>query len=433
MIRNLLLVLVLTFSILHTNAQQAEVIGNCLFNNTNNRITIRLAIKNTTNSNVTMQYVGQRWGIQYNSSAVSLDGFFSHAYLGTNQSTGLNDASFLAFIGADTGPSPTVGFESPSSRSATIATGGTKVLQQRFINLSTAACASAILIAPSQTVVILDIYFTLLNPALISYYNLNNSSYGFNTPDFIAQFFTKNNGGHSGILETIKKEIAITIIREGNESNVYQPFDASNCKNGNFNPVTVGGDGIYFKNPQNGILAGSIKSAAVQERSGFAEINWQVDNNQMIDHFEIERKEPNDQFKTIALVMGDNNILTKQYNYRDKLTGSESLLEYRIKVVNGDGTLYYSSIASLNLVKITGFEVKFTPNPVPSLAQLNLPQINESYICRIYSTDGRLVITTQLEGRKQILNLSQLRQGNYFMEAFHAQTGKRYYGKFTKQ
>jgi hypothetical protein len=433
MIRNLLLVLVLNFSILHSSAQQAEVVGNCLFNNTNNTITIRLAIRNSTNSNVNVQYVGQRWGMQFNSSAVTYTGFFSHAYLGTNQTTGLNDASSLSCIGGDTGPFPAIGTESPSSRVASITGGGTKTLQRRYINLSTDVCDNAIIIEPNQTVVVLDIYFTLNNPALAAYYNLNNPTYGFNTPDFIAQFFTKNNGGHNGVLESVKKEIAITIIRQGNESNPYQPFDMSNCSNGNVNPVTVGGDGIYFNNPQDGVLAGTVKSANVQERSGFAEVSWQADNNQFIDHFEIERKESNGQFKTIALVMGDNSSLTKQYNYRDKLTGFEALLQYRVKVVNTDGSLYYSSIASLNLTKITDLEVKFTPNPVASMAQLNLPLVNESYICRIYNTDGRMVMTVQLKGRAQTLNLEQLRQGNYFMEAFHPQTGKRFYGKFTKQ
>jgi hypothetical protein len=433
MIRSLLLVLVLNISILSSFAQQAEVVGNCLFNNTNNRITVRLAIRNTTNSNVNVQYVGQRWGIQYNSSAVTYAGYFSHAYIGTNQTTGLNDASSLSCIGADTGPFPAIGTEFPSSRIAAIAGGGSKTLQQRYINLSTEVCDNAIIIAPNQIVVILDIYFTLNNPALISYYNLNNPSFGFNTPDFIAQFFTKNNGGHNGVLESVKKEIAITIIRQGQVSNPYQPFDMSNCNSGNVNPVTVGGDGIYFTNPQNGVLAGTVKSANVQERSGYAELSWQVDNNPLIDHFEIERKEPDGQFKTIALMMGDNNLLTKQYNYRDKLTGSEYLLQYRIKVLNTDGSLYYSSIASLNLSKITDLEVKFTPNPVASITQLNLPQVNESYVCRIYNSDGRLLMTAQLNGRAQTLNLEQLRQGSYFMEAFHPQTGKRFYGKFTKQ
>jgi hypothetical protein len=433
MIRSLLLVLVLIFSILTSFAQQAEVIGNSLFNNTNNRITIRLAIKNNTASNVNLEYVGQRWGIQYNSSAVTYEGYFSHMYLGTNQSSGLNDAAFLSIVGADTGPSPAIGIESTPSRSATILTGGTKTMQMRYLNRSSSLCASGIIIPPGQTRIVLDIYFTLNNPALASYYNLNNPSYGFDTPDFIAQFFTKNNGGHDGVLETAKKEIAITIIRQGNNSNPYQPFDINNCALGSVNPITVGGDGIYFNNPVNGVLAGKVNSLTVSEKNNYADVKWTADNNSQIDHFQIERKEAGGSFKTIALIMSDNESGSKSYSYKDKLTGFEQAIQYRVKTVNSDGIENFSSIATLNLNQIAETEIKFTPNPVIQNAQLNLPAINGNYICRVYNMDGRLMITSQLPGLSQLLNVQQLRTGNYFLEVFHPQTGKRYYGRFTKQ
>jgi hypothetical protein len=436
MIRSLLLVLVLIFSLLTSFAQQAEVIGNCLFNSSNNVITIRLGVKNNTASNVNLEYVGQRWGIQYNSSAVTYSGYFSHMYLGTNQSTGLNDLTFLDFIGPDTGPSPSIGTEPTSTRVANIAPsagGGTKTLQMKYLNRSTTECANALIIGPGQTRVVLDIYFTLNNPGLISYYNLNNPSYGFETPDFIAQFFTKNNGGHNGILESGKKEIAITVIRQGLTENPYQPFDINDCVKGKVNPITVGGDGIYFNNPVNGVLVGKVNSLTVSEKNNYAVVTWTADNNSQIDHFEIERKEAGGSFKTIALVMSDNESGSKSYSYKDKLSGSEQAIQYRVKTVNSDGIENFSSIATLNLNQIAEAEIKFTPNPVVQNAQLNLPAINGNYICRVYNMDGRLMITSQLPGRNQMLNVQQLHTGNYFLEVFHPQTGKRYYGRFTKQ
>jgi hypothetical protein len=437
MIRSLLLVLVLIFSLLTSFAQQAEVIGNLLYNNTNNRITIRLAIHNKTGSAADMGFAGQRWGIQYNSSAVTFDGYFSHMYLGTNQTTGLNDAAaFTTWMGADNGANtlnPDYVVSPTAMRTANITGGGTKTLQMGYINRSSPLCANAIIIPSGETRIMLDIYFTLNDPNLAGYYNLNTPGYGFDSPDFIAQFFTKNSGGHTSPLLSSKTEIAITVIRQGNTSNPYQPFSIGSCVLGSVNVITVGGDDIFFSNPVNGVLAGKVNSLSVSEKNNYADVTWTADNNDLIDHFEIERKEAGGSFKTIALVMSENGGGSKTYTYKDKLTGAENAMQYRVKAVNNDGIQNFSSIATLNLNQIAETEIKFTPNPVVQNAQLNLPAINGNYICRVYNIDGRLMITSQLPGRSQLLNVQQLRTGNYFLEVFHPQTGKRYYGRFTKQ
>jgi hypothetical protein len=280
----------------------------------------------------------------------------------------------------------------------------------------------------------LDIYFTLNDPNQVAYYNLNQPGYGFNTPDFIAQFFTKDNGGHTANLENIKKEIAIVIIRNGNISNnPYQPYSMNSCVIGNVNPVTVGGDKINFFSPINGVLSGKIKSASGSARNGFAELNWDVENNNLVDRYEIERKDVSGNFKTVALILSDNNADTKRYNYKDKLTNNEELVQYRIKAICVDGTESVSSIVKVNSKQSQSAEIRITPNPVTNFVQMQLPVINGSYTCRVYNSEGRLVLNSQVFAASSKINVDQLVKGTYFLEAYHPQTGNRYFGKFSKQ
>jgi hypothetical protein len=418
MTRKLLSLLVLLTTLSNIYAQQAEVIGSLFYNNYTNIITIRLAIYNKTASDADMEYVGQRWGIQYNESAVNYVGYFSYMYKGTDHSSGLNDNRYLSFIGPDTGPSPAINTDyilnSWGYRTAYDSLGNSKVMQMRYINRSTDTCVNSLIIPAEDTRIVLDVFFSLDDPNLVDYYGLNNANYGWDTPDFIAQFFTKNNGGHEGVLKSNKTEIGITVIRNDNTGNPYQPFDMT-CSNGKVNPITVKGDDIYFLDPEEGILSSKLKSAFVKERTGYAELTW------------------GGNFKTIGLVMSDDDAATKDYMFKDKLTGSETELRYRIKAFSNDGAVSYSNIMKLNLKQVEVTEIRIVPNPVSSFAQLNLPVINGSYLVRVYNVDGRMILTSQVQGRSQSMNVSQLSTGNYFIEAFHPQTGKRYYGKFSKQ
>jgi hypothetical protein len=435
MTRKLLSLLVFILCTNFCIGQGAEIYGNCFYNSTNGRITIRLALHNPTGSSTgQMDLTGMRFGFQYNNAAVNYAGYFSHMYNSTDP--GLNDAGFLDFIGPDTEPSPSAGTESPASRVAGIQNSPVqKTLQKRYINRSTNDCFSTIPIPAGQTKILIDIYFTLVNNNP-EYYNLTTAGYGFGTPNFIAQFFTKNNGGHAADLNDVYKEIAVIIIRQGNTNNPYQPFNNSSnvCVNGSaINPIVVNGDDVNFIGPVEGVLSAKLKFAGIRERTGYAELNWGIENNQLVDHFEIERLDHTGNFKTIGLMMADNEEASKDYTYTEKLPGSETELRYRLKVFSNDGTVSYSTIMKLNLKQVDVAEIKIIPNPVAASALLNLPAINGNYLCRIYNSEGQMIQAVQLQGSNPSLNVSRLTTGRYFVEAFHPQTGKRYYGKFTKQ
>ncbi|MFY7840366.1 MAG: T9SS type A sorting domain-containing protein [Lacibacter sp.] len=429
MIRNLLLLLVVLLAQLqNTYAQGAEIYGNAFWQSANNRICIRLALRNPTGSSTgQMNFVGMRFGIQFNNLKVNYAGF--HSYM-----SGLNASDYLSFIGPDTDPAPaSIGVESPSSRVAAITTGGTKTMQRRFINLSTNVCTNGVSIPAGTMAVLLDIYFTFVSPAQPSDYHLTDPDYGFGDPEYIAQFLHKNNGDHTGNLVDAYKEIAIVINRQGNSSNPYQPFDASNCTNSNFAPITLNSADINFITPINGVLAGKAVDASVTDKSNHVEVLWKSENNQLIDYFEVQRKDNNGEFKTIGLVMGTDNTAEEKYEYKDKITVRDVESAYRIKAVGKDKITTYSNVQKIRLGGGQAFSVKVYPNPVRDVLRISLPELNGIYVCRMYSGEGRMVLTSNISSSNPSVNIKSLQMGAYFMELFQPKTGMRYYTQFSKQ
>ncbi|MBP6686606.1 MAG: T9SS type A sorting domain-containing protein [Lacibacter sp.] len=431
MIRKLLLLLVvLTYLQNTTYSQGAIVYGNAFWQSANNRVVIRIALKNNTGSSGGQtRLMGWRFGFQYNSSTVTFAGYNSYM-------TGLNDPSSLTFIGADNAAGaenidPVVG----TQRTATISTGGTKVMQQRYINRSSNDCDNGITIPAQTTAILLDIYFTLNNnnPA---YYHLNDPDYGFGDTEFIAQFLTKWNGGHTGDLTDAFKDIAIVIIRQGNETNPYQPFDASSCNEDdiNTNPVTIGSDNVNFITPINGVLTGKAIDANLKDKDNHVLVQWKSEYNQLVDYFEVQRKEENGEFKTIGLVMGKEGSEAVQYEFKDKITARDVEPSYRIKVVNNDKIITYSDVKKIRLGSEQSISVKVFPNPSSETIRINLPDTNNgNYVCRMYSTEGRMVQVANVSGNNPSVNIKTLSVGSYFMELYHPKSGKRFYTQFSKQ
>ncbi len=428
MIRKLLLLLVV-ITILQNIAfgQGAELYGNAFWQSANNRVVVRIALRNPTGSSTgQMKFVGMRFGFQYNAAQVTYAGYTSHM-------TGLNDPGFIDFIGPDTAPNAAdIDASVGSSRTATVSTGGTKTMQQRYIARSTNVCDNAMLIPAGSMAILLDIYFTL-NTRLPSYYHLTDPDYGFGDTEFIAQFLHKFNGGHTGALSDAYKDIAIVAIRQGNSGNPYQPFDASSCTNENFSPITIGSDDISFITPINGVLTGKVIDASLSEKDNNVLVGWKSEHNQLIDYFEVQRNENGGEFKTIGFVMSSDNPSTEKYEFKDKITIRDIESTYRIKVINRDKIITYSDVKKIRLSSEQSVTVKVFPNPSSESLRINLPVSNGVFVCRMYSAEGRMVQVSNVSAANPTVNIKTLQAGSYFMELYQPQTGKRYYTQFSKQ
>lgn len=433
MIRKLLLLLVLLVcNYVDTLSQGAEIYGNCFYQNFNGgRIVIRIALRNPTGSSTgQMKFVGMRFGFQYNADQVEYAGYTSYM-------PGLNDAGYLSFIGPDTGPSPAVGYDSPSSRVAVVKTGGTKTMQRRYINRSTNVCANAISIPSGTTAILLDIYFTLKTRPP-GYYHLTDPDYGFDDPEFIAQFITKwssggGNNKHNADLLDSYKEIAFIALREGNTDNPYQPFDASNCTNMTFNPIAIGKDDVNFITPINGVLSGKIEQAFLKKLASGTLLEWTASNNELIELFEVQQRTETGSFETIAQVPGNREPGIHAYQFQHRQFPEQKVYYYRVKAITSSGEAVTSHELRFQYSSQQQLQLQVYPNPSSSQVWIDMPSAQRGYSLRVFDANGRLHYQERFMQPRRQVDISRWPAGTYFAEATDLLTGSRYTAGFSRQ
>lgn len=419
---------------------QAEIYGNCFYQNTTGRVVIRLGIRNKTNSQTgQMKLAGMRFGFQFNTSEVTYAGYRSYMTLNGQPETGLEDNQFIDFIGKDTEPNAAdIDNSLGSSRTATIiGSDTTKVMQMRYINRSTPNCGSTITVNPGEIKVLLDIYFTLNknNPA---FYKLLQSDYGFNDPQFIAQFLQKNDGGHFAPLLDTNKEIGVTVIRSSNTINPYQPFNGNDCSSNSnkLNPIPFQEDDVRFINPINGILSCRFgEDYFVNKKQNTHQIFWKVCNNELLDKIEVRKRVGDAAFKTVSLQDARDIMGTVDYHFMDPVnTAINDRIQYQVVLHARDGSQIFGKIISPAQNTITQNQLDLYPNPVQDKVQFNLPIASSVYQIRFFDITGRIWLNQQVVGGGvQQINISLLPKGVYAAEAINIVTGQKYQSRFVKE
>lgn len=183
---------------------------------------------------------------------------------------------------------------------------------------------------------------------------------------------------------------------------------------------------------QSQTVLNNIETATATDNSTFVLLQWKVKDNVSVDHYEIERMDINGSYNTVAFILSDNSEETRQYKYRDKITIRDLHLFYRIKAVTIDGAEVFSKVMPLDL-KSTGdglVDIKYKNGS--GFIMLQLPRTKGSYIFRFYNIVGRMVKTKTVSASQKKIMIDDLKNGSYFIEAFHPQTGKRFYAKLIK-
>ncbi|MFN4286383.1 MAG: T9SS type A sorting domain-containing protein [Lacibacter sp.] len=421
MVKRLLLLLVALPCIETGKAQQASVLGNCFYDNVNQRVIVRIAFRNNTSSATNFELAAIRFAYQYNAAVLTYDGFHSFLYNGTDQNSGLNDASYL-----NNNFNPETR-QSDGTRNATIATGGTKVMTQEYINRSTLHCTNVWVVPPNTYRVAFDIYFKFKPGYTPAMYNLNTPGFGFGTPNFIAQFLTS----HAGNLSDANKEIAVVFIING--QNPEQPFDMNNCNNGQVNPVSISSANINFISPITGVLAGRLEQEQLFRTSAGARLEWTACNNELMDAFEIQRKSGNGDFATIGTVPGTLQAGTCTYSFTDAAPPASGVpVFYRIVARSTDGTVLKGMVLRMQTAAATR-PLRLYPNPTTGVLYVDVPVQAGEYMYRILDAAGKQVFTLRSAARRPELQLAHLPPGLYQLEATHLLTAERTLQSFIRQ
>jgi hypothetical protein len=184
------------------------------------------------------------------------------------------------------------------------------------------------------------------------------------------------------------------------------------------------------------VAADAFDLQATLHNQNQVNVNWQTTNEHHVARFDIERKTPSTDFKTITSMQshGDNPN-QNEYSYTDQLTFDllGENFQYRIKMVDLDGKVQYSNTVSVNTKKL--YEVSIFPNPFQHNAIISGLVPTEEYVIELTNLVGLPLIkssySSDLKGNINLAKFNELPNGIYFVRISNAE-GLAYSSKLVK-
>jgi hypothetical protein len=129
-------------------------------------------------------------------------------------------------------------------------------------------------------------------------------------------------------------------------------------------------------------------------------LQWKVGNNEMINHFEVERSYDGKEFKTVALVFAAENKGVEDYMFYETIPVFEKVM-YRLRITGKTNEISYSRILTFQNKVTTSNNLKIIGNPVSDQLTFNYMAIADNVIdVRIYDMTGKLIIHNKVNSFK---------------------------------
>ncbi|MBE0643259.1 MAG: T9SS type A sorting domain-containing protein [Bacteroidetes bacterium] len=220
------------------------------------------------------------------------------------------------------------------------------------------------------------------------------------------------------------KFYAGTSTGAGNVNNINTDWMTSSTSSvptaadfGSLSPATV--SGIVL-----GVLPVELTSFSAYLKANLVELRWNTATEKNNFGFEIERGTADGDWMSIGFVAGfGNSNSPKNYHFEDAVDGLSGTVSYRLKQIDRDGTIDYSSIVMVSVDAASGMSITDAyPNPFNPTTTVNFT-LTESANVRLslYDMTGREVKTvlenTLLDAgsHAQTINAEGLASGRYFL------------------
>ncbi len=116
-----------------------------------------------------------------------------------------------------------------------------------------------------------------------------------------------------------------------------------------------------------------VSITAQQLNANSGEVNWQVGDQLNVNHYELYKSTDGVNFTIyVGSVNGSDNI--NAYSITDDDLYPDGVNYYRLKEVDNDGTVHYSSIVTINPAPNTSNNIEIYPNPVADELYISKPQ-----------------------------------------------------------
>ena len=123
---------------------------------------------------------------------------------------------------------------------------------------------------------------------------------------------------------------------------------------------------------------------------------WSTYNESNVKGYYVQRSNDGVRFNDLFFVTA-NNLQESKYDFKDRTISTDAIVYYRIKALDNDGTISFSSVVKINLQNTISSAISLV-NPIKSKTvqmQLNGLQ-NGNYQVKVQSLEGSLVLYKNL-------------------------------------
>ena len=165
-------------------------------------------------------------------------------------------------------------------------------------------------------------------------------------------------------------------------------------------------------------------------------LNWITQSEINTSHYDVERSEDGIHFtKRAAKNATGSPTISQNYDYTDLLNTNATIVYYRLKIVDNDGSFKYSNIVPLKLKDVNN-EMSVYPNPFISSITIELTSQTEDIAkVKMMTIDGRTLnqFDVKIQKGKNVIpvnNLGRLPKSTYLLEV--KTTAKTYIKRIVK-
>jgi hypothetical protein len=157
-------------------------------------------------------------------------------------------------------------------------------------------------------------------------------------------------------------------------------------------------------------------------RNNITLLDWETANEINTSNFLVERSTDGRNFQQIGTVTATGNTsVNNKYSYADYdvTRQSSSVVYYRLKIVDNDGSYTYSDIVTITLPFITS-KVALFPNPAAHEVNVTITTAVDGKVkWQLIDNAGRIVNHNSIAAKKGnnniVINLNRLSTGTYFL------------------
>ena len=237
------------------------------------------------------------------------------------------------------------------------------------------------------------------------------------------QFVTDGGGGSIGLLKIIKNEdsakktiaLPTTLVN----TTVSEAFNGTSY----VLQGTIGEfSSFYFSNSAIIPLPLNLLTFKGSLHNDATLLEWETANEINTSNFVVERSTDGRNFQEIATVTAvGNSAVNNKYSYTDNdvTRQSSSVVYYRLKVVDNDGSYNYSDVVTITLPFVTS-KVALFPNPASHVVNVTITtEIDGKVKWQLVDNAGRIVNHNSIVAKKGnnniMINLNRLSSGTYFL------------------